>query len=93
MFHQRLQIDLETGVGLVDGQGEDPQIMLRWSDDGGHTWSNEHWRSAGRLGQYRRRAVWWQLGRSRDRIYEMVVSDPVAWHIVDAYLDVTPGNS
>jgi hypothetical protein len=24
-----------------------PQVMLRWSDDGGHTWSSEHWRSMG----------------------------------------------
>jgi hypothetical protein len=37
-----MQLDCETGVGLNLGQGEDPQLMLRWSDDGGHTWSNEH---------------------------------------------------
>jgi hypothetical protein len=91
MFHARLQIDLEAGVGLVDGQGADPQVMVRWSDDGGHTWSSEQWRSAGKIGQYRHRVVFWRLGRARDRIYEMVVSDPVAWHIIDAYLDVEAG--
>jgi hypothetical protein len=34
-----LQLNCETGVGLNLGQGSDPQVMLRWSDDGGHTWS------------------------------------------------------
>ena len=43
-----LQIDMQTGVGLNTGQGSDPQVMLRWSDDGGHTWSNEHWMSIGK---------------------------------------------
>jgi hypothetical protein len=69
----------------------DPQIMLRWSDDGGKTWSNEYWESAGQAGTYKTRAHWHRLGRSRDRIYEMVVSDPIDWRIIDAYLDATPG--
>lgn len=30
-------------------QGVIPKVMLRWSDDGGHTWSNEHWREVGRM--------------------------------------------
>ena len=93
LFHRKFQLDLETGVGLNDGQGECPQIMLRWSDDGGHTWSNEHWRSAGRMGQYKRRAIWRVLGRSRDRIYEIVVSDPVPWNLLGSFIDVDEGTS
>src|SRR5690606_31683344 len=34
----RFQLDMETGVGLSSGQGSDPQVMLQFSDDGGHTW-------------------------------------------------------
>lgn len=92
-FYHLLQLDLETGVGLSDGQGADPQIMLRWSDDGGHTWSDEYWVSAGRQGQYKARAMFRRLGRSRDRIFEVVVSDPVRWNLIAAYLDVTAGES
>ena len=36
--HHKLTLEIESGVGLVDGT--DPQVMLRYSDDGGHTWSN-----------------------------------------------------
>lgn len=93
LFHQAFQIDLETGVGLVDGQGSDPQVMLRWSDDGGQTWSHEAWTSAGRMGEYTRRALWRRLGRSRDRVYETVVAEPVRWAFLSGILTIEPGTS
>lgn len=67
----------------------EPRVMLRWSDDGGHTWSNEYLCGAGFGGEFRRRVEWRRLGRSRDRIYEVSTSDAVPWRIVDAYLDVS----
>src|SRR5262249_41933529 len=51
IFHNQLQVDVETGLGLQSGQGSDPKLMLRWSDDGGKTWSNEYMASAGKAGQ------------------------------------------
>ncbi len=97
IFHYKLQLDLEVGDGpippLQDGAGNarDPQIMLRWSDDGGETWSNEHWIGAGQAGTFKTRAVWNRLGLARDRVYEVAVTDPIAWRIIDAYLDAAPG--
>lgn len=88
-----LQLDLETGVGLNDGQGNDPEVMLRWSDDGGHTWSNEHWVTIGKIGQYGKRAIWRRLGMTekiRDRVYEISMTDPVKTAIMGAELFVTP---
>lgn len=93
LFFSKFQLDVQAGGGLNDGQGADPQVMLSWSDDGGHTWSAEHWVSAGKQGEYRRRAIWRRLGRSRDRVWRIVVSDPVAWRILAAYVDVTKGTS
>ena len=87
--HHSLQLDLETGVGIVTGQGEDPQVMLRWSDDGGHTWSNEHWISIGKIGEFYRRAIWRRLGMTmklRDRVYEVSGTDPVKIAIMGAEL-------
>jgi hypothetical protein len=84
-----LQLDCETGVGLVSGQGSDPQVMLRWSDDAGHTWSNEHWSGMGAIGQYGRRVFWRRLGMTtklRDRVYEASGTDPVKVTIVGAEL-------
>jgi len=70
-----------------------PQAMLRWSNDGGSTWSNEHWVSIGAQGKYNNRAIWRRLGWSRDRVFEVVVSDPVYAVIVSANLKAEEGES
>jgi hypothetical protein len=91
--HHLFQLDLEVGLGLSTGQGSDPQVMLRWSDNGGQTWGNEHWRSGGKIGKYGRRVMWRRLGDSRDRIYEVAMTDPIPWRIIDAFMRVSVGNS
>ena len=77
-------------------QGANPQAMLRWSDDGGHTWSNEHWTSIGRIGGYGQRAIWRRLGMTmklRDRVYEVSGTDPVKLVIIDAELMLSGTNA
>ena len=76
---------------LFSGQGQNPQAMLRWSDDGGSTWSNEHWVSIGQVGQYKNRALWRRLGHARDRIYEVNVSDPINAVVISANLNALAG--
>lgn len=91
-----MQLDCETGVGLNDGQGSDPQVMLRWSDDGGHTWSNEHWKSMGKIGRYGYRTIWRRLGATmkiRDRVYEVSGTDPVRVYIMGAELVISGTNA
>ena len=94
--HHSLQLDCETGVGLNDGQGSDPQVMLRWSDDGGHTWSNEHWSPIGKIGAYGHRTFWRRLGMTlklRDRVYELSGTDPNKIAIMGAELILSPTNA
>jgi hypothetical protein len=93
LFYSRFQLECETGVGLASGQGAEPMLMLQWSKDHGHTWSNEVWVSAGKHWEYRWRAIWRRLGRSRDLVFRVVVSDPVKWALLNAYLDVEKGTS
>lgn len=91
--HKRAQLDVESGVGLDGGvQGSDPKVMLDWSDDGGHNWSNEHWTTLGKIGEYKSRSLWRQLGMSRDRVYRVTISDPVKVNLLGMQLDVEEGN-
>jgi len=83
-----MEVELETGIGIAVGQGSDPQIMAKWSDDYGRTFGNEHWTSAGAIGAYRTRAIWRRLGSGRNRVFEVSLSDPVPWRVVDCFLDV-----
>lgn len=70
-----------------------PQMMMRYSNDSGKTWSNEYVRDCGQAGQNRKRVRWTPLGQGRDRIFEISVSDPIGWRVIDAYLDFVPGLS
>lgn len=73
--------------------GSNPKVMLRWSDDGGHTWSNEHWAEMGRIGEYNRRVFWRRLGMTlklRDRVYELSGTDPVKIAIMGAEVLMSP---
>jgi hypothetical protein len=92
-YFAELQIQFQPGVGLPAGQGQDPQAMLRWSDDGGFTWSNENWVTIGKQGQYFTRAMWRRLGFARDRIFEVVVTDPIKAVIVSANLKAEAGDN
>lgn len=87
MVHNRLQIDMETGVGMNSGDGSMPVALLDWSNDGGHTWSNQHPRSMGKIGEYRARVRWNKLGRARDRVYRLTITDPVKRVILGAALN------
>lgn len=92
----------EDGVYIINDalasvvQGYDPQIMLRWSDDGGHTWSNEHWVKIGKLGEYGKRVIFRRLGMTqklRDRVYEISGTDTVKIAIMGAELIVSGTNA
>ena len=95
VYHAELTLDFQTGVGpqppLVDGDGNDrePQVMLRWSDDRGQNWSNEHTLGLGFAGQYKTRVIQRRLGNSRYRVYEISATDPVELVLVDGYLRIT----
>ncbi len=92
MRFNSLLVDMEVGVGLDGtGQGTDPQLMLQYSDDGGHTWSNEITRSIGRIGATRTQVKFGPLGRSYDRVFRFSVSDPVSVTFVNAWADVEIG--
>lgn len=83
VFHDRLEMFFERGVGLSSGQGSDPEVMLELSDDGGKTWTSLPTRKLGPLGEYRQRAIWHSLGSSPARVYRASVSDPVQVVLTD----------
>lgn len=92
-YFEELQIQFQPGVGLVTGQGNLPKIMVRWSNDGGSTWGNEHWVNIGAIGKYKNRAIVRRMGMARDRIYEVSITDPVKAVVVSANLIATAGVS
>jgi hypothetical protein len=87
IFNASLQLDLEPGVGS-DGtnQGNNPQAMLQFSDNGGNSWSNEKWAPIGAIGEKRKRVIWRRLGQARDKVYRVRITDPVKVVLIGAEL-------
>jgi len=92
LFHKELVIDFATNVGLVAGQGSDPTVMLKYSDNAMSSWSSERWRNLGVVGEYKKRVRWTGLGGSRSRYYQISGSDPVKRMFSEAALDIEVGN-
>lgn len=86
--HEGVWIDIKEGVGTT--AVPDPSIYLRYRDNNG-PWSSFKRRSMGKVGQRGKKVVWWRLGASYDREYEIMVSDPVDAVLIDAFarLDVS----
>jgi hypothetical protein len=77
---------IETGPGNT--AFPDPQIMLTYSDDGGHRWSNEMWRPMGKVGEYRVRTVWRKLGQFRVRQMRLRITDSVKRLVISYWADL-----
>ena len=91
VFMHELELDLNTGSGIVTGQGSSPQAMLQISSDGGETYGNEVWAAIGAMGNYATEVVWRRLGRSKNPVFKITISDPIQATWIGAYLKVEKG--
>lgn len=93
IYMDRLELVVETGAGLISGQGEDPRIMMSYSDDGGRTWSPERWGYIGKMGSftYSQNPTWTRLGSFYERQFRFRVTDPVKVVLISANADISVG--
>lgn len=88
---QRLQIDMESGPGNAVSPGENPQMDLQVSKDGGNSFYSVGYSSVGKIGAYTQRVIWGRLGAARDWVLRLRISDPVRRIITGASAMVTLG--
>lgn len=89
LIFNRIEFELARGVGRDAGVfGSDPQILLRFSNDGGNTFGPEQQVAAGKIGEYNKRVYFNRCGSGRDRVFWVRCSDPVYWSLVGVQLDV-----
>lgn len=92
IYHKRLRVDAQVGM-LTLADDAEAQIMISYSDDGGQTFVNERTIGVGKLGEYQKLVETWRLGKSRNRIYKLAMTDAYPWAIADAYVEVVAGLS
>lgn len=93
--HKRIPIDnleLLMAVGVA-GQGVNPLVEMRVSDDGGMTFGNALQASYGRVGQYSQRVYWNRLGigKLQDVTVECVWSSNAPVSVIDAFINNQEG--
>ena len=86
-----LELYAEVGKGPVDNT--DPTVTLRYSNNGGYTWSHHLARSLGQIGEYDTRVTWNRLGAGKQWTFEfkIVASAPVA--LIDLFAEMDGDNS
>lgn len=87
----RLHLDFVTGVGInsTDAHSSDPQVGMRYSDDGGRSWSMQLTKSLGADGRHETRVTFDGLGCTgrQGRIWELQISAPVARGLLYAAIE------
>ncbi|HEY2418104.1 MAG TPA: hypothetical protein VGH84_09300, partial [Steroidobacteraceae bacterium] len=67
-------------------------ISLRWSDDRGHSWGSPVAQSIGDIGEYQTSLQWQRLGYTRDRVFELSWSVPMATALQGCWLIAEPAD-
>lgn len=91
IFFDKVQFVIQTGVGVVSGQGVDPRVMIRSTDNGGRTWTAEQWHSLGVAGAYETMVELDEQGSAFARVYELVYTEPTPFSLIDANAEVSFG--
>lgn len=81
----RLELKMMTGQA---SQGSDPQVTLKYSKDGGHTWSSALDASIGATGEYEVRPLWNRLGIARKWQFQFTVVANTDFAILDCVTNV-----
>ncbi len=94
--YNKLTLDMDTGIGLAVAPGNpgfDPQVIMRYSNNRGKSWSNEQSLSAGRLGRTETRVIFPQLGSSYlGMAFWLRMTEPVPTSYNAAYLEMSPND-
>lgn len=76
-------LEMTAETGKTDGTIEEPLIGLEISTNGGYTFTPQRYRSLGKIGEYKRRAIWRRNGRfDRLAIFRFTVSDAVKTSLI-----------
>lgn len=83
------------GINTTAPHSAEPEVMLDWSDDGGHSWGGYQAAPAGRIGERSRRLAFRRLGQTGEdgRFFRMAVSAAVVRGLTGAAAELEAGRS
>lgn len=88
IFYGRLELVMEGGESQ---SGEEAMVYLRWSDDSGNLWGNYVSESLGKIGEYNNRVVFYGLGSSVNRVWDLQITYNAPRTLIQAIAEVEVG--
>lgn len=82
--HRRLELICTTGGDGFSGAN----LSLYVSDDAANTFRGFPTRNLGSVGSFFTRAIWFNLGQARNRVYKFSTSDPTQFFVVQLTTDL-----
>lgn len=89
LFFPSVELECDRGTGNDDV--DNPEVNLRYSNNGGKTFGASRAANVGQLGEHSTRVRWTMCGSGRDRVWELWTSDPADQRWFDLYVDVRRG--
>lgn len=91
--YDALTLDMQVGDIHNLGDGEEPTVMLRWSDTRGASWGNPVTLPVGSTGDYYRSLQVQRLGMARDRVFEVFWSFPYKTALQGPWVTASPAET
>jgi len=88
MFREVGIDSIEVKVGIGNSTLDNPHITMRYSHDGGHSWSDSLIRELGSTGEYSKRTIWNRLGTGHEWVFEFTIVENMPFAIVDGIIEI-----
>lgn len=83
---------LDCTTATTESPSATPLIKMRYSNDGGQTWSSWLFESLGKIGETQHRVKWDKLGSGRNRVFEFECSEDLNLSILGGYAEISIRN-
>lgn len=91
IYVAQLLYKFEPSTTLHTGVGSEPSVSMRFSNDGGFSYSAVRERRIGKVGEYKYKTRFLLAAHGDDLVIETVMHDPVRWALVGVYANLDTG--
>ena len=86
-----MYVEMQVGVGLLSGQGVNPQLMCEFSHEGGQVWQSQAFVDIGQMGDYAKRVQFDQFSDGYKIRARIMWSDPIPVTMWSGSIELMPG--
>ena len=90
-FIDQLICNFANNTILHSGDGSEPVVMLRMSNDGGYSFHSARHKTIGKVGEYKYKTRWTRVAHGDRIVLDITISDPAPITLLGTYVNVSYG--